>query len=116
MSFFFRKKIKQKTGLSLKPRRYFLRDLIIVVGVILVWRGVWQLADRFLFPGQPILSETLSIIIGLFLLYLPDRDLSHLTGDIHHYYHHHEEDTAAHLSEHTKVAEHGDNPEINQKE
>lgn len=88
---FFKKPINIKSGLSLKPRRYFVRDLLIVIGVVLVWRGIWHLADRFLFPDYPLLSEALSILIGLFLLYLPDKDLSHLTGDTHHHIYHHAE-------------------------
>ncbi len=86
---FFKKTTNIKSGLSLKPRRYFVRDLLIVAGVVLVWRGIWHLADRFLFPDYPLLSEALSILIGLFLLYLPDRDLSHLTGETHHHIYHH---------------------------
>ena len=86
---FFKKTINTKSGLSLKPRRYFVRDLLIVAGVVLVWRGIWHLADRFLFPDYPLLSEAFSILIGLFLLYLPDRDLSHLTGETHHHVYHH---------------------------
>ena len=84
----------KKSGLSLKPRKYFFRDLIIVIGVVLVWRGFWLLADRFLFPHNSLLSEIVSIALGLFLLYLPDKDLSHLTGDRHqehHHYHHYDQ-------------------------
>lgn len=88
MAIFFKKDIKKKSGLSLKPRRYLIRDLIIVIGIVLVWRGIWHIADRFLFPNYPLLSEILGLLIGLFLLYLPDCDLSRLTGDTHHYYHH----------------------------
>lgn len=74
----------KKTSLSLKPRKYFLQELIIVVGIVLVWRGIWLLADRFFFPSYPIVSEVFGILIGLFLLYLPDGDLSYLTGERHH--------------------------------
>lgn len=99
--FSFRKNQKQtsrKSGLSFKPRKYFFRDLIIVIGVVLVWRGIWHLADRFLFPENPFLSEILSIVCGLFLLYLPDGDLSHLTGNghlEHHHYHHYQKNKSS---------------------
>jgi hypothetical protein len=88
----------KKSGISLKPRKYFFRDLIIVIGVVLVWRGLWQLADRFLFPDHSLLSDIVGIFIGLFLLYLPDKDLSHLTGERHqehHHYHHYDQKQAS---------------------
>lgn len=95
MFYFWKKKDasskKNRLSLSLKPREYFFRDLIIVVGVVLVWRSIWQLADRLLFPDFPIVSEIIGIMLGLFLLYLPDGDLSHLSGEVrheHHHYHH----------------------------
>lgn len=85
----FKKRMLSRSGLSLKPRRYFLRDLLIVVGVVLVWRSIWYLADRFLFPENQFASEVVGLVLGLFLLYLPDRDLSRLTGETsHHVYHH----------------------------
>ncbi|MBP6084767.1 hypothetical protein KA517_00820 [Candidatus Gracilibacteria bacterium] len=78
----------KKSGLSLKPRKYFFRDLIIVVGIVLVWRSIWHFADRILFPEAPFVGEVVGILLGLFLLYLPDGDLSHLSGDVHHEHHH----------------------------
>lgn len=44
--------------------------LIIAVGIVLIWRGVWGLADIFLIPNMPILSLVLSIILGIGLLLL----------------------------------------------
>lgn len=78
-----RKPQKKNPQFSFKPRKYFLKDLVIVIGVVLVWRGIWQLADRFVLPSYPILSEILGIIIGLILLYLPEGELSYLTGEVH---------------------------------
>lgn len=54
------------------------RLLISVVGVILVWRGVWALCDRYLFPENPSISAVMSIIIGLIILYIEDRSLKEL--------------------------------------
>lgn len=54
------------------------RDLSIVVGVVLVWRGIWYVLDaidyRFL-DGNHIYLAVGGIVTGLLILYLPDRDL-----------------------------------------
>ncbi len=52
--------------------------LLVVASVVMVWRGLWNLMDTYLFPGSPILSNIISIILGLFLLYLPDEDIKEL--------------------------------------
>ncbi len=72
-----------KSGLSLFPRKYFFRDIVIVVGVVLVWRGTWYLIDMYFLPGHPVWSSVLGILLGLFLLYLPSGDLAHLSGRHH---------------------------------
>lgn len=54
------------------------RDVSIVVGVVLVWRGIWYVLDgidKFIFGGNHIVLALAGIAIGLLILYLPDRDL-----------------------------------------
>jgi len=63
---------------SLRPRAKFVSTLLVVVGVVLVWRGLWNLMDIYFFPGKPVLSNILSVLIGVLIFYLPDRDLSEL--------------------------------------
>lgn len=60
---------------------YFAKNLLIVVSVVLIWRGVWYLLDMFdqwLFEGNHLFSAIGGIILGLILLYLPDRDLKEI--------------------------------------
>ncbi len=38
--------------------------------IILFWRGIWNLADEFLFPGHPTLSALASLMIGMGILIL----------------------------------------------
>jgi len=59
-------------GLSTKPNPYFLERLITAVAIVMVWRGMWNLLDTYFFPQHKILSDILSVVIGLILLYLPD--------------------------------------------
>ncbi len=54
------------------------RDISIVLGVVLVWRGIWYVLDeldKLFFGGTHIVLALGGIGIGLLILYLPDRDL-----------------------------------------
>ena len=52
--------------------------LALAIGVILTWRGVWGLADVYLFPGNDVASFVASVIIGLVILIILKRDLTEL--------------------------------------
>ncbi len=67
--------------LSFKRDKHFVRNIVIVVGVILVWRGIWMIFDTYLLPEHPLLSSIISIIAGILILYLPDWSLESLGGD-----------------------------------
>lgn len=69
---------KSKHGLSLRPNAAFFEILVVTVGVVMVWRGVWNFMDMYVFPGHPELSNAVSIITGLVLLYLPDGNIDEL--------------------------------------
>lgn len=71
---------KKVSGLSLRWDGAFIKNIIIVIGVVAVWRGLWDLFDMYFFPGDPLLSDCLSIVLGIFLLYLPDGSF-HQLGD-----------------------------------
>lgn len=64
--------------LSFRPRSNFLEELLIVIGVVLIWRGMWNIMDMYMFPDKPVLSNILGILFGFLLLYLPDEDLKEL--------------------------------------
>jgi hypothetical protein len=52
--------------------------LVLAIGVVAIWRGVWGLMDLYLFPDNPTLSFIISIAVGLFILYFNDRKLNEL--------------------------------------
>lgn len=68
----------KKVKFSLKPHRQFFRSLYVFVGVIFAWAGLWDLIDRYFFPGNPLIRDLICIFLGLSLLYLPDEDLKEL--------------------------------------
>lgn len=70
----------KKISETLTPR-YFLSSISTVLGIVLIWRGMWYMLDRvdiWLFGGNHLFSATLGIVLGLLILYLPDHDLEEL--------------------------------------
>lgn len=52
----------------LRQHHQRLFALIIAIGVILLWRGMWGLADLHIFPNNELYSYSLSVAIGLIIL------------------------------------------------
>jgi len=61
------------------PVRYLAKNLFIVVGLVLIWRGIWYLLDGvdiyLLNDPTHALSALGGIIVGLLILFIPDHDL-----------------------------------------
>lgn len=60
---------------------YFLRTFKTILGVILVWRGIWyalDAVDRWFFGASPFWTALLGVVIGVVILYLPDRTLKEI--------------------------------------
>jgi len=64
--------------ISFRLRKGFFSMLLIVFGVVFVWRGLWNLMDMYVLPDDPILGNVLGILIGISLLYMPDDDIKEL--------------------------------------
>lgn len=64
-----------------KDVRYFIRTISIVIGLVLVWRGIWHFLDAidvWMFGGHGAWTSIAGIVIGLLLLYIPDGDLKEI--------------------------------------
>jgi membrane associated rhomboid family serine protease len=64
-----------------KPPIYFVRNVATALGLVLVWRAIWQILDAIdyvLLGGSHWFTAIVGLVIGLALLYLPDRDLKEL--------------------------------------
>jgi len=60
---------------------YLLKNVSIVVGLVLVWRGIWLFLDgidKVIFNGGHMWSAVGGVILGLIILYLPDHDLKEI--------------------------------------
>lgn len=61
---------------------YFIKNILIVIGLVLIWRGIWYTLDgidSLFFNNNHIFSAIGGIIIGLLILYLPDKDLKEIS-------------------------------------
>ncbi|MBY0309682.1 hypothetical protein K2Q16_00865 [Patescibacteria group bacterium] len=69
---------------SIKPAlsvSYLAKNLGIIVGIVLIWRGIWIVLDAidiYFFGESPLYIGVLGIIAGFLILYLPDRDLKEI--------------------------------------
>ncbi len=64
-----------------KDVRYFVRTLSIIFGLVMIWRGIWYVLDYIdvlLFGSYSHWTGLIGIIIGVLLLYIPDRDLKEI--------------------------------------
>lgn len=63
---------------------YLTKNVGIVVGLVLVWRGIWHVLDGidayvlYVFNDYKLIVAFVYIIIGLLVLYLPDKDLKEI--------------------------------------
>jgi uncharacterized membrane protein len=63
---------------KLKELHPTINAIIVVFGIIMVWRGVWALLDLHLFPNHPTFSALLSIVLGALVLHLDNFSLKDL--------------------------------------
>lgn len=71
--------------MSQKPKhkdlKYFIKTLSIVIGLVMIWRGVWYVLDAVdvaFFGEYNQYTGLIGITLGVLLLYLPDRDLKEI--------------------------------------
>lgn len=60
---------------------YFAKNLFVVLGLVLIWRGIWYVLDWVdiaLFFGNHTWTAIGGIILGIIILYAPDKDLKEI--------------------------------------
>ena len=56
-------------------------NFMVAVAIILIWRGIWYVldfVDKYLFGETHLITAILGIVIGVLILYIPDKDLKEL--------------------------------------
>lgn len=51
--------------INLKKHHQLFFSLIIMSGMISLWRGIWGLLDLYLLPGNPSWSFIMSVVLGI---------------------------------------------------
>ncbi len=69
-------------GFSLKFDALFLRNLTLIFATIFIWRGIWNLADKYFFPHDFLTSNLAMIFAGLLLLFIFDSEVEETEGEI----------------------------------
>ena len=60
---------------------YLAKNISVVIGLVLIWRGIWYVLDGLdiiLFGGSHTWTAIGGVIVGLLILYLPDKDLKEI--------------------------------------
>lgn len=60
---------------------YFVKNISTVIALVLIWRGIWYVLDgidAIIFNNNHIFSAVGGIVLGLLILYLPDKDLKEI--------------------------------------
>jgi len=61
--------------------QYLAKNISIVIGLVLIWRGIWYVLDaldRTIFGGSHLWTALGGVIVGLLVLYIPDKDLKEI--------------------------------------
>jgi hypothetical protein len=69
---------KYKKSLTLY---YLAKNVFVVVGLVLIWRGIWYVLDALdilFFSNSHLWTAIGGIVVGLLILYLPDHDLKEI--------------------------------------
>jgi hypothetical protein len=67
----------------MKLVKYFAHNILVLIGLVLIWRGMWYVLDEIdiLFFGESHIITTIGgIILGFLILYLPDKDLKEISN------------------------------------
>jgi hypothetical protein len=61
---------------------YFLKNLGTIVGIVLIWRGIWHVLDAvdiaIIGDETHLVTAIGGIIVGFLVLYIPDGDLKEI--------------------------------------
>ena len=67
-----------KDVFKLKGKKSNIHTLIIAIAIVMIWRGVRWMLDKFLFPNHELISYIVGAIIGIIIIYIDDRRVDEL--------------------------------------
>ncbi len=54
---------------------YNVRVFLLIIAVIMIWRGIWNFLDTYFLPDNYVLSNVLTIVIWLIIIFINDYEL-----------------------------------------
>lgn len=66
-----------------KDHKSNLNIFIVCVSVIMIWRGIWDLLESYIFPNNPLLSNLICIVLWILILLIDDWKLWELEEEHH---------------------------------
>jgi Fuseless len=68
----------QSTVTRLKQEYPTANAIVVIFAIIMLWRGVWELLNLYLFPNSPTFSNLFSLALGALILHLDNFSLKDL--------------------------------------
>ncbi len=65
----------------MKKKTHLGKNLLTILGIVLVWRGVWYILDwldLIFWNGNHTWTALVGVVVGLLILYIPDKDLKEI--------------------------------------
>ena len=57
---------------------------VVCIAIVMIWRGIWDLLDMYIFPNHPLISNLVCIGIGIAVLLMDDGKLWELQEEDPH--------------------------------
>lgn len=62
-----------------EKKHQIIGAIVVGMAVVMFWRGMWGMLDLYLFPSNPLLSYSTSLIAGLLILFVTHKLYKELT-------------------------------------
>lgn len=75
------RKIYYNNFMNILDIKYFTKGISVAIGIIFIWRGAWillDIVDELIFGGNHVVTAIGGIVVGILMLYLPDKNLKAL--------------------------------------
>ncbi len=67
-----------KNTFKLKGKKSNIHTLVIAIAIVMIWRDVRGILDKFLFPNHELLSYIVGAIIWIIIIYIDDKKIDEL--------------------------------------
>ena len=71
-----------KDSLHIRRLKKVSEAMAVGTGIIMFWRGLWLLADTYLYPNDAWVSATISLFIGILILLLTRSFVKQFLGEM----------------------------------